>query len=632
MKHHKPIRSWPRVHIAQIGVSPGQPQHNTAVMLRAIQGARQASADLVVFPQMAIPGCLLGNRWQWPAFLRECEACGERIREASEGLIIVFGNVGLDWSAQNQDGSVRKYNALFVAAGGRFVGPGPYPFIIQDLPAPAGRWDEYRHFSDPRQVALECGWQLEQLSAPVLAGGWRLGCALGADAPRIEAAHLQRLAAQPVDLLINIASTPFLLDQSRQRQANFAALAATTGKPLIYVNQVGIQNDGQRVFVFAGMSGIYTAGQHSGLPAFEEGALTQALPMDEARPSSAQPAEGVAALAQALLYGARAFMSQCGISRVTVGLSGGIDSALVAALYGRFLEREQLLLVNLPGPFTSPTTIALARQLAANLGCYYVELPIAEGCNLTKAQIDGLAISSPDGQLKKRLQLTDLMLENIQARDRSARLLAALAAAFGGAFTCNTNKAELMVGYSTLYGDLAGFLAPLADLWKGEVYQLARYLNEQVFQGPLIPEGCFQLRPSAELSPTQNVDAGGGDPLIYPYHDRLLASWSEAWPPATPEDILAWYREGCLEERLGYAGRVADLFPDARSFVADLERWWRQYLGLGVAKRIQAPPLLALKESSWRRAGRESQVPFWSSQNYESLKDQILSGSAAGGA
>jgi len=142
----------------------------------------------------------------------------------------------------------------------------------------------------------------------------------------------------------------------------------------------------------------------------------------------------------------------------------------------------------------------------------------------------------------------------------------ALAAAFGGVFTCNANKAEATVGYTTLYGDLSGYLAALADLWKGEVYALGRYLNTEVFRQEVIPTECFNLTPSAELGPTQAVDEGLGDPLIYPYHDRLFASWVEAWQRATPEEILEWYLAGTLEQQLGYEGKLTDLFPSARIY------------------------------------------------------------------
>ena len=214
-------------------------------------------------------------------------------------------------------------------------------------------------------------------------------------------------------------------------------------------------------------------------------------------------------------------------------------------------------------------------------------------------------------------------MENVQARDRSSRVLSAISGAFGGVFTCNANKSEATVGYTTLYGDLGGFLANIADLWKGEVYQLARHVNEQVFKRAVIPEGSFAVTPSAELSSAQNVDEGKGDPILYPYHDKVFASWVERWNRATPEDLLAWYANGTLEREIGYDGKIADLFPDAATFTADLERWWNLYSGLAVAKRVQAPPVLAVKRRAFGFDHREAIMKPWYGTRYRELKKKL---------
>jgi NAD+ synthase (glutamine-hydrolysing) len=308
---------------------------------------------------------------------------------------------------------------------------------------------------------------------------------------------------------------------------------------------------------------------------------------------------------------------------VTVGVSGGIDSSVVAALYRRLLDPEHLLLVNMPGQFTSPTTRSIARDLASNLDCYYVEIPIHGSVELTRAQMGRIAVANRSGTMKRELELTSFMLENVQARDRSARILAAVSAAFGGVFTCNANKSEATVGYTTLYGDLGGYLANIADLWKMEVYQMAEHLNGRVYGRNVIPQGSIDVTPSAELSPAQNVDEGKGDPLIYPYHDRLFRSWVESWARTTPEEILGWYAEGTLEEHIGYAGRVSAIFPDARAFVGDLERWWNQYQGIGVAKRIQAPPVLAVKKRAFGFDHRESLMGARYTRRYREMKQRL---------
>ncbi len=623
--------------LAQIHVSPGQPATNTATMLKAIASARDQAAELVVFPEMSIPGYLLGDAWERDAFLRECEACGQRIREASQGIVVVFGNVGLDWRRRNEDGRVRKYNALFAAENGRFVGPrnGTYDFVVKTLLPNYREFDDSRYFYDLRRLAAEEGKSLEQALTPVITAHLALGCILCEDAWDADygISPLDLLQRQGVDLFINCSCSPFTQNKNAKRNRMFAAHAKRLKTPLLYVNSVGIQNNGKTVYTFDGSSCIYDAhAQQQSLPTrFVAGLLTAEIPLD--RSAFAQPIvaheDGMADICQALVFGIREFMQMLGISRVVVGVSGGIDSAVTAALYSRILNPADLLLVNLPSRFNSPTTVNLARELAANLGCYYAELPIDESVRLTTSQVNGLAIAGPaqagqDSSLRARLALSDFMIENVQARDRSARLLAALAAAFGGVFTCNANKAETTVGYSTLYGDLAGYLAPLADLWKGEVYALGRYLNASVFQREAIPAKCFDLKPSAELSPAQDVDKDLGDPLIYPYHDRLFASWVETWQRTTPEEILEWYLDGTLEQKIGYTGRLADIFPSTREFIADLERWWRQYNGMGVAKRIQAPPILAVKRRAFGFDHREAQMGIWFSARYLELKAKAL--------
>jgi NAD+ synthase (glutamine-hydrolysing) len=234
--------------------------------------------------------------------------------------------------------------------------------------------------------------------------------------------------------------------------------------------------------------------------------------------------------------------------------------------------------------------------------------------------------ASLDGRFRTRIQLEGLLFENTQARDRGARLLAAIAAAFGGVFSCNTNKAELTVGYGTLYGDIAGFLAVIGDLWKEDVYALGRHLNAEVYRHEVIPEGIFTVTPSAELSSDQNVDEGRGDPLVYPYHDRLFFAFVQRWNRATPEEILEWHLEGTLAKNLGLPGDVhlSKLFATPRAFIEDLERWWNLYNGIGVAKRLQAPPILAVSSRAFGYDHREFLGRPVYTERYQELKRMIL--------
>lgn len=622
-----------RTRLVQMEVLPGRPTENVSVMLNHIGQARADGVRLLVFPEMAIPGYLIGDEWEHPAFLRDCEAAAEEIREAAEGLVVIFGSVGIDWSRRNEDGRVRKYNGLFVAENRRFIGPraGPYPFVVKTLLPNYREFDDSRHFFDLRKLAHEEGRTPDEMLTPVRTETLSLGCLLCEDAwdSDYSVSPLAALNRAGVDCFVNVSASPFTAGKNDKRNRVFSSQAQRFGHPLIYVNNVGIQNNGKTVFTFDGASCIYDChGGHVPVgPPFAGTHMTFELPLSSpaafGKPLPERD-DGMGPISEAILYGTRKFMSLCGVEKVTVGISGGIDSSAVAALYGFLLEPENLLLVNMPSRHNSSTTRNLAIELARNVGCFYAEIPIDDSVDHTRSQVDGVCIRNHDGSVDARLRLDNLMLENIQARDRSSRVLAAVAAAFGGVFTCNANKAEATVGYTTLYGDLCGYFANLADLWKGEVYQLARYLNTHIFGREIIPEGILLLPPSAELSPQQAVDQGKGDPLVYPYHDRLFESWVEWWDRATPEENLEWYADGSLAERLGYEGRIADLFDGPTAFIADLERWWNLYKGMGLAKRIQAPPVLAVKRRAFGFDHRESQMGARYTRRYAELKRRVL--------
>ncbi|HMM23012.1 MAG TPA: NAD(+) synthase [Selenomonadales bacterium] len=628
-----------RIALGQMEIIPGRPDINSRAMLAMIEEARAGAAHMVVFPEMAIPGYLLGDTWEQQAFLRDCEEYGRRIVAASAGLCVVFGNVGLDWNRTGDDGRVRKYNAFFVAQNGRLWAGDhfPYPFRIKTLLPNYREFDDTRHFYSLRKLAADLGRDIGELLQPVCVevGGrpLRIGSLICEDGwyDDYSLNPVAEIAAKgPVDLLINISSSPFTLGKQGKRHRVFGKSARETGAPLVYVNNVGVQNNGKTVYTFDGASTVYNRrGQIvASCPAFEPSLrfLDLALSGGDSQEAALPPEDqSMATIYQALSYGAANFLKQIGMERVVIGASGGIDSAVSAALYASILGPENVLLANLPSVYNSATTKSLADDLAKRLGCLYTVVPIQESVDHTIRQLNGAPVVNRATGGQSNLSVTPFITENIQARDRSARVLAGLAAAFGGGFTCNANKSETTVGYSTLYGDQAGFLAVLADLWKHQVYALGRHLNEQVFHSEIIPQGVFTLTPSAELSTEQNVDEGKGDPLIYPYHDYLFRSFMEWWNRATPEDLLGWYASGELEAKLGCEpGLVSKLFPGPAHFIADLEKWWKLYSGMGVAKRIQAPPVLAVSRRAYGFDHREAQNSPYFTARYCDLKERLL--------
>ncbi len=626
---------WP-IRLQQMTVIPGDPYRNTETMLAAIAAASRDGVRLLVFPEMAIPGYLLADEWERPAFLRECTACGDAVRTAARDLTVIFGNVAVDPKRCNEDGRLRKYNALFVAQAGRFVIPDnglEYPFLAKTLMPNYREFDDSRHFYDNCKLARETGRRLQDIIVPLDLDSHRVGALLCEDAwdEDYDIAPARMVAGKGIDFLVLINSSPFTFNKRNKRDRIFSRLARQLERPVLYVNSVGLQDNGKTVYTFDGASAVYSpAGDVlSGPASFEEDHLSLAWPPDSNDWKPLKPrVDTIADIDRALIYGIDNFMKRLGLQRVVIGVSGGIDSAVVAALHRRVLAPQDLLLLTMPSRYNSRRTLAATRQLAASLGCLFAETPIDQSVELTRSQIDGLQLRTADGRIHDRLLLNDNLLENVQARDRSARVLAAIAAAFGGVFTCNANKAEMTVGYTTLYGDLGGYLAPIGDLWKDDVYRLARFMNDAVFKNETIPEDCFRVTPSAELSAAQDVEQGLGDPLQYPYHDALFRSWVESWDRTTPEDILAWYLQGELERNIGFTGSVDELFATPRDFVADLERWWNAYQGIGVAKRIQAPPILAVTRRAFGFDHREAQLGPRYSRRYRELKISLNSGGA----
>ena len=732
-----------RIAFGQIQVHPGEPATNFQSMMHAIDYAKAVSTDILIFPELCLSGYMIGDLWDQVPFVKDCLYYGEELVKATANtnLTIIFGNIGFDESLRNLDGSLRKYNALYVASKGKLVSnpSQPYPFTIKTLLPCYRYFNEPRYFTSANVVAKERNLSLSDINQPLTLstrqGSFTIAPVICEDSWDTHYPHCPtslmlesaKMKGLHIDLVVNCSSSPYTIHKQEQRRALFRSQSKRYSTPIAYANHVGIQNNGKNICIYDGCSTLYDVNGSvvEEIPSFENTVRPTLLkdtlwqPLSNANSEQRDTSEDSTALQlslehnrcdkndtyhtqdlnhiqdatptyiptlfKALQYGIRQFLAQTGIKKIVIGASGGIDSALNAALYSTVLPPENLYLVNMPSRYNSDMTKDLAYQLAQNIGCHYGVFPIEEGVNATINQLENTSftkyntpvtpelhhhgnvyattiqnvkentVSSEkdvsqtvlyssdqttnyDEQCNTKgesnttsfLQLSTLAKENIQARDRSSRILAGIASAVNGAFTCNGNKTEFTVGYATMYGDLAGFLAATGDVWKTDVYALGRYMNEHIFKREVIPQGSIDVVPSAELSDAQDITQGLGDPLQYEYHDCLFRAFVEGTPHTlphqrlTPEDILCAYEKGILEHLLGLPHPVSHYFTSIDQFINDLERWWKSFNGLAVAKRIQSPPLFLISERAFGTDLSESQLKPYFSRTYHIIKERVL--------
>ena len=626
-----------KIAISQIEIIPSMPCDNTVRIISAISSAKKNNADIIVFPELCISGYMLGDMWESKGFINECEELGEEIIKASKGIYVIFGNVASDKSKKNFDGRLRKYNALFVAKDGKLIHNNidNYPFIIKSLLPNYKEFEDPRHFFSLKDLAFENNADIKEYLKPleIECNGKKikLGLTICEDAwsSNYSFSPMDIINSnKDVDLFINISSSPYTLVKDTKRHKMYGEIASKHNTPLVYVNNVGIQNNGKTVYTFDGGSAVYDNKGNLLLTGNRYEDNVYYIEMDIKNKSYPKPIEILEDdeykfIYDTVIYGIRKFTKSIGVNKIVIGVSGGIDSALSSAMYVSALGKDNVFLVNMPSKFNSNTTKDLAKTLADNLGCSYMVIPIQESVDYTVKQLESSPIIK-DGN-ENYLKLSSFVIENIQARDRSSRILSAIAASIEGVFTCNANKTETMVGYSTMYGDSAGFFACLADLWKYQIYGLAKYVNEKVFGREIIPEGTINIVPSAELSTAQAVDEGKGDPIKYDYHDYLFKFLMESWNRIILEDVLELYINDKLEEAIGcQKGILNKYFKTAHDFVDDLEKWWKQFMGMGITKRIQAPPILAVSRRSFGFGNREAQNRVYYTARYLYLKNKLL--------
>lgn len=623
-----------KVALLQVNVLSAQVSKNLDNVLSFIDEAKDSGVDLIILPELCVSGVFLGSIVSQHAFLRECEAATSVIVAASKDSTVIFGNIAVDWDKKNVDGSVRKYNALLIAQNGKLVQTGSmaYSFIAKTLSTNGYNASRDGYFYSYNDLAKENNASLDDYLKPIelTIGSETIKIAAIISEDNFDESFTSEVISKTsgADLFVNIASSHFTMGKSQKRDAFLSKMAKQCNAPLMYVSNIGVQNVGKDVYAFDGSSSVYSSGGEllNCVSAYQEkieyanfDAATKSFTFENSV-NTVTSKKKIAEVFDTITFTLKEFCASIGIERIIVGVSGGIDSAVSIAMYTYVFGADNILLVNMPSKFNSNTTKNIAKSLANNLCTKYMIMPIQQSLEYTVEQIETTEIENMKTGEKTSFKVSDFVKENIQARDRSSRILSALTACYGAVFTCNGNKSESTAGYATLYGDAAGFFCAIADLWKFEVYELANYINDEVYKREVIPSDCINIVPSAELSSNQNVDEGKGDPIKYEYHDYLFKAFVESDGAVSPEEILALYVKGAseLENFIGCAsGLVSKYFPTAKEFIDDLEYWWNAFNGLSVAKRLQVAPLLVLSEHPLSSIAQYQGKPFYSKKYLE---------------
>jgi NAD+ synthase (glutamine-hydrolysing) len=494
-----------KIALAQFNPTVGDFQGNSARILALAEQAKRRGADLVVFSELCVCGYLPLDLLERPAFIQRNYDTLKKVAEQMPlpGIVGFAGRV--DKECHPTGKSIANKAALICE--GRVI------FEQSKMLLPTyDVFDESRYFQ-PSDRQYVYGLGQEQLGITICEDVWNDKNFWAS--PMYARDPVNELISQGASVLLNLSASPFTIEKRFLRLGMLRSIAIHHKRPVVYVNQVG----GNDSLIFDGASVAFTAtGKIAAqAKAFEEDLVLFDTVTGEGEVRE-QPADEIASAHRALVTGTRDYVHKCRFAKTIVGLSGGVDSAVVASIAVEALGSDNVQGVSMPGPYSSEGSKSDAQALARNLGIEFLSIPIS---TVFDGYIQALA------PIFRGLP-ADVTEENIQARIRG-NFLMGLSNKFGSMVLSTGNKSENAVGYCTLYGDMAGGLAVISDVPKMMVYELANYINRE---REVIPRSIIEKPPSAELRPDQK-DTDSLPP--YDVLDRILKSYIEE--VKCPEEI-----------------------------------------------------------------------------------------------
>lgn len=505
-----------RIAIAQLNYHIGNFAGNLKKMIAAVETARQQGADMICFAELAVCGYPPRDFLNFDDFIDLADASVAALTTLSKDIAIVVGAPSKNPVIEGKD----LYNSAY------FLSEGKVQYIQHKTLLPTyDVFDEYRYF-EPANTYRTIDYKGKRIALSICEDIWNVGN----ENPLYTVCPLDELMPEQPDLIINLSASPFSYNQANERIRVIRANVDRYKIPMFYVNHVGAQTE----LLFDGGSVVMgpQGTVYAELPYFEEAVQTfdlqEVISNTENRE---QLREKIALIHDGLVMGLKNYFGKLGFSKAILGLSGGIDSAVTAVLAARALGSENVTGILMPSTFSSSHSVDDARSLAQNLGMPFEIIPIAPGYDTMLSVLQPYFGDKP----------FDVTEENLQARIRGM-ILMAFSNKFGPILLNTTNKSEMAVGYGTLYGDLCGGLSVLGDVYKTEVYELARYINRDA---EVIPQNSIIKPPSAELRPNQKDSDSLPD---YDILDQILFTYIEG--QQGPQDIIALGFDEALVKRV----------------------------------------------------------------------------------